>query len=240
MNLFKSLMMLVILAFAISSQAQEIKPAVVKKGWSAMLGHVTNEGMLGYVQPIDAGPGEAWLDKTEVYGTGAFLSAGSEVYKKLCQSASFAGQQEVKVDLSQYNSSCPVQINTEGNALHAVWQSSDDTKFRVDFNLSGSQPLISEISVAKDENSPFEILAEKIHPDFQVTIGIRDSKYDVNWPWIFFDNPFSREFNTFPSVIDLKNVKVESSEGRVKITFSSITSGSFYGDLVCHIYSVVH
>ncbi|MBU2948495.1 glycoside hydrolase family 88/105 protein [Zobellia uliginosa] len=56
------------------------EPAV-KKGWNAMVGHVTKDGMLGYVQPIGAAPGKAWPDKTEVYGTGAFLSAGSEVYK---------------------------------------------------------------------------------------------------------------------------------------------------------------
>ncbi len=54
---------------------------VVKKGWKAMVSHVSNEGMLGYVQPIGAKPGQAWPDKSEVYGTGAFLSAGSEVYK---------------------------------------------------------------------------------------------------------------------------------------------------------------
>lgn len=53
----------------------------VEKGWKAMVGHVTKEGMLGYVQPIGAAPGKAWPDKTEVYGTGAFLSAGSEIYK---------------------------------------------------------------------------------------------------------------------------------------------------------------
>jgi rhamnogalacturonyl hydrolase YesR len=56
------------------------EPAV-RKGWNAMVSHVTEEGMLGYVQPIGAAPGKAWPDKTEVYGTGAFLSAGSEVYK---------------------------------------------------------------------------------------------------------------------------------------------------------------
>lgn len=54
---------------------------VVKKGWNAMTACLTEDGMLGYVQPIGAAPGKAWPDKTEVYGTGAFLSAGSEVYK---------------------------------------------------------------------------------------------------------------------------------------------------------------
>lgn len=56
------------------------KPAITK-GWNSMVSHVTENGMLGYVQPIGAAPGKAWADKTEVYGTGAFLSAGSEVYK---------------------------------------------------------------------------------------------------------------------------------------------------------------
>lgn len=56
------------------------EPAV-RKGWNAMASYVTEDGMLGYVQPIGAAPGSAWADRTEVYGTGAFLSAGSEVYK---------------------------------------------------------------------------------------------------------------------------------------------------------------
>ena len=56
------------------------EPAV-RKGWKALTACITKEGMLGYVQPIGAEPGMAWPDKTEVYGTGAFLSAGSEVFK---------------------------------------------------------------------------------------------------------------------------------------------------------------
>ncbi|AWW29379.1 glycoside hydrolase family 88 protein [Echinicola strongylocentroti] len=54
---------------------------VVWKGWNALQQCVTDDGMLGYVQPIGAAPGQAWPDKTEVYGVGAYLSAGSEVYK---------------------------------------------------------------------------------------------------------------------------------------------------------------
>lgn len=56
------------------------EPAV-KKAWNAMVSYVTEDGMLGYVQPIGASPGNAWPNRSEVYGTGAFLSAGSEVYK---------------------------------------------------------------------------------------------------------------------------------------------------------------
>lgn len=60
---------------------KETYEAAAIKAWKSMVGHITDEGMLGYVQPIGAAPGSAWPDKTEVYGTGAFLSAGSEIYK---------------------------------------------------------------------------------------------------------------------------------------------------------------
>ncbi len=54
---------------------------VIYKAWAALNSHITDDGMLGYVQPIGAAPGDAWPNKSEVYGTGAFLSAGSELYK---------------------------------------------------------------------------------------------------------------------------------------------------------------
>lgn len=56
---------------------------VVFKGWDALTRCITPEGMLGYVQPIGAEPGSAWPDKTEVYGTGAFLAAGAELTRLL-------------------------------------------------------------------------------------------------------------------------------------------------------------
>lgn len=53
---------------------------VIYKAWAALTDAVTDEGLLGYVQPVGAAPGEAFPDKTEVYGIGAFLLAGSEVF----------------------------------------------------------------------------------------------------------------------------------------------------------------
>ncbi len=63
-------------------KGSKYKKAVLK-GWKAMASYVNDDGMLGYVQPIGAAPGNASIDKTEVYGSGAFLSAGSEIYKML-------------------------------------------------------------------------------------------------------------------------------------------------------------
>ncbi len=53
----------------------------VFKAWKAVASRINEDGMLGYVQPIGAAPGQAWADQTEVYGAGAFLAAGSEIYR---------------------------------------------------------------------------------------------------------------------------------------------------------------
>jgi rhamnogalacturonyl hydrolase YesR len=54
---------------------------VVFKAWKTLTECVTDEGLLGFVQPVGAAPGDSFADKTEVYGVGAFLAAGSEVYR---------------------------------------------------------------------------------------------------------------------------------------------------------------
>ena len=59
----------------------DVYEPVIFKAWNALIGCVTEEGMLSHVQPIGAAPGDSFADKTEVYGIGAFLAAGTEVYK---------------------------------------------------------------------------------------------------------------------------------------------------------------
>ena len=54
---------------------------VVKKGWEALTRAVETNGKLGWVQPVGADPKKVTRDMTELYGTGAFLMAASEIYK---------------------------------------------------------------------------------------------------------------------------------------------------------------
>ncbi len=56
---------------------------VIEKGWKALTESVHPDGMLGYVQAIGAAPGQSDANSTEVYGVGAFLLTGSEMYKYL-------------------------------------------------------------------------------------------------------------------------------------------------------------
>jgi unsaturated rhamnogalacturonyl hydrolase len=53
----------------------------VRKAWTALVACVDTDGKLTHVQPIGADPKKFADDSTEVYGTGAFLLAGSEVYR---------------------------------------------------------------------------------------------------------------------------------------------------------------
>jgi rhamnogalacturonyl hydrolase YesR len=55
-------------------------PAVIK-AWKGLTGNVGADGKLGYVQQIGADPKKTSIEETEIYGVGAFLLAGSEVYK---------------------------------------------------------------------------------------------------------------------------------------------------------------
>lgn len=60
--------------------AKTYKP-VVYKAWKALNSAIHPDGKLGWVQPIGADPKSVTADMTEVYGVGAFLLAGSEMYK---------------------------------------------------------------------------------------------------------------------------------------------------------------
>jgi len=54
---------------------------VVRKAWAGLLTHVYQEGRLGCIQPIGAAPGQFTPTSSYVFGVGAFLLAGSEVYE---------------------------------------------------------------------------------------------------------------------------------------------------------------
>ena len=58
----------------------KFEPAV-RKAWAALVSCVDNDGKLTHVQPVGADPKTFAAESTEVYGVGAFLLAGSEVYR---------------------------------------------------------------------------------------------------------------------------------------------------------------
>ncbi|BEH00252.1 hypothetical protein BSYN_25160 [Bacteroides sedimenti] len=59
---------------------EKFKP-VVRKAWRALASAVDENGKLGWVQPIGADPKKVTKEMTSVYGVGAFLLAGTELYQ---------------------------------------------------------------------------------------------------------------------------------------------------------------
>jgi unsaturated rhamnogalacturonyl hydrolase len=52
---------------------------VIEKGWAGLVAHIYEDGRLGCIQPIGAAPGDYTATASYVFGTGAFMLAGSEV-----------------------------------------------------------------------------------------------------------------------------------------------------------------
>ncbi|MFV0539466.1 MAG: glycoside hydrolase family 105 protein [Dysgonomonas sp.] len=61
--------------------SKDVYQSVTKKAWAALTSVVDKDGKLGWVQPIGADPKDVTADMTAVYGVGAFLLAGTEMYK---------------------------------------------------------------------------------------------------------------------------------------------------------------
>lgn len=69
------------------SNATYIKP--LQKAWTALNSAIDSNGKLGWVQPIGADPKNVTEDMTAVYGVGALLMAGTEIYKMVPDSEHF-------------------------------------------------------------------------------------------------------------------------------------------------------
>ena len=71
------------LAWGINRGILPVKPfkPVMNKAWSALISAVHPDGKLGWVQAIGSDPQSVGYETSEVYGVGAFLMAGTEIYK---------------------------------------------------------------------------------------------------------------------------------------------------------------
>jgi rhamnogalacturonyl hydrolase YesR len=71
------------LAYGVNEKILDRKtywPAV-EKAWAGMLTHVYADGRLGSIQPVGAAPGAFTETSSYVYGVGAYLLAGAEIYR---------------------------------------------------------------------------------------------------------------------------------------------------------------
>jgi rhamnogalacturonyl hydrolase YesR len=55
---------------------------IEEKAWRGLIGHIYQDGRLGAIQQVGFAPDAFTATSSYVYGTGAFLLAGSEIYKQ--------------------------------------------------------------------------------------------------------------------------------------------------------------
>jgi unsaturated rhamnogalacturonyl hydrolase len=58
---------------------EKVFAPVVQKGWAGLVSHIYADGRLGSIQPVGAAPGAYTPGASYVFGTGAFLLAGTEM-----------------------------------------------------------------------------------------------------------------------------------------------------------------
>lgn len=136
------------------------------------------------------------------------------------------------VDFTDYRPSCGIEIRQIANGLQAVWTSASGARCRAEFSLDPGAPLISALELNGRH------LAENLQPVFPVTTGARLRKPGVKY--IFFDKPIDAKLGPvkhFPSVLELRSVRVASAGKRATLAFSRLSAGPFSGELNVHFYA---
>jgi rhamnogalacturonyl hydrolase YesR len=142
------------------------EPAV-RKAWAALVACVDVDGKLTHVQPIGADPKKFKEDATEVYGVGAFLLAGSEVYRmavmnaaratavKVYNSANFARECET-VELVLTDKLAALDLPGELTVMNGLSSRIADSQSYQ--TPEGKNKLVFQVDLAPGETRTFEIL----------------------------------------------------------------------------------
>lgn len=147
---------------------------------------------------------------------------------------SSAATADIVADLSAYRPASGVAVRQDGSRLSLRWPMAEGEHGNLVLELKAKEPLIAELGVARTADGPATPLLQKVKPATFLTVGVRDlSKQGWN---AFFDNPPRRPHETFPLVLDLKQVRVQSQGRRCTVIVDGATAGPFRGDLRFTVY----
>ena len=148
----------------------QFEPAV-RKAWAALVGCVDADGKLTHVQPIGANPKKFAEDSTEVYGVGAFLLAGSEVYRmavfenakpvsiKVSNPANFWRESEtVELNSPMWTKDFSVMDGVSSRILDSqVYDSNPDDSLKKEKVILKPDRLVFQVDLAPHETQTFYI-----------------------------------------------------------------------------------
>ena len=154
---------------------------VIRRTWAALVGCVDADGKLTHVQPVGSDPKKFAGDSTEPYGVGAFLLAGSEVYRmavfdepRNVLNSLMPGHIVVKVtNPAAFRRDCEtveldLKIPTYYSAQYPLWEIMDGVSSRIldsqeyeyenDSSNHRNVKLLFQVDLAPGETRTFYIL----------------------------------------------------------------------------------
>lgn len=130
----------------------------VMKAWNSMVKCVSDEGKLGFVQQVGQRPEKIDNESTEIFGVGAMLMAGSEIYKLMMPKS----QNEELKDLAKMNGYLANEGFLRSNRYLHDWLTYADPKTGlIPRNLHESIDLWNTRDAAAD-NYPYMVLTSSM------------------------------------------------------------------------------
>ncbi|HEY9561833.1 MAG TPA: hypothetical protein VIR29_13705 [Anseongella sp.] len=150
---------------------------------------------------------------------------------------------QIKPDLSELDKKSGVDATLEGNLLKIDWDAGENVSGaqltgRLVLSLKPHEALFHSIQLGEDD--VFREIGHAVDPVFLLTVGKRDlgvDRNDTKLGWtIFFDNPFSRPFETYPVELEKQNLKVKSDGSQTCITIDGAQAGPFSGGIAITLF----
>ncbi|MDQ2862267.1 MAG: glycoside hydrolase family 88 protein, partial [Bacteroidota bacterium] len=146
---------------------------VISKAWEALVTSVHANGKLGNVQPIGAEPDAVDSNSTEVYGTGAFLLAGSEmidlILKHSTNNKILSLQNQTGIYMKEKVISFPY------NDLISKNKNLDDKNFRISNALSGEE-IPYQLEYRGNKNPVNVLMMVALAPGSKIYASITNEK----------------------------------------------------------------
>ncbi len=133
------------------------EPAV-EKAWEALEGCVAADGKLTHVQPVGSDPKSFADDATAPYGVGAFLLAGSELYRMGVLAAAKATVVKVTNPGDFWRENETVEVNEGGSHVVMSGESSRIETSQSYAPEAGVEKLLFQVDLAPGETRKYYIL----------------------------------------------------------------------------------
>jgi hypothetical protein len=142
---------------------------------------------------------------------------------------------DIQVDLSASQSKSGIAVSQKGTTVQITWPIEAREQGVLVLQLRAEKALIQELAIRKTSDGPVIPLLRNVDAVTLLTVGVRDlSKQGWN---AFFDNPPQRPHETFPAVLNCKNIRSRNQGRRCTISLDGLLAGPFHGDLRFTVYS---